>query len=507
MPNEGNIASPCVLIAYGRVGSTLLLDVFRRHHHIQALGETVQLIFNSWLDKEKELNDNGQTISNEQLNFLCGDAVRSTFLRIFHDTRQAWFQKPIGAPNALFYKFGEYKVDDWPLLAEWYWTVMSHSFPDARYFTVLRHPFDIILSAKKKWKTPEERTWRNLGLIAFLLTHPMSKVDYAISYDDLIAKPEETLGQLFTHLNLEFDPQSLNAFSTLHLASPGREIKDGEVPNWKQEWDSLDMSYAAPYFHHIEELFRRYNKPLQLPPHLQTQVIMMQDSEGDFNSEEQIVEDIEKIKWGYITKIHQAMRYGDDLRTYCLDLENRLRKAEDKLIAEEKHSIRVGTVNDQYLIRSKGDKVLSLLDLFDRRVILAGSAEQSAVWNVTIDETDAKAIFLHPPAMIGLTIPDDRPAYLYSAVSLHPHVWDNPQSGGCIFSVNVDDSLHYQIGLNPLLNNEDRGWHEFMLEIPARHLGVHQVIFECRAFDGNNDFRWGLWREPLWMFIDVEDRK
>ncbi|MGB9586028.1 MAG: sulfotransferase, partial [Anaerolineales bacterium] len=203
MPNEGNITSPIVLLAYRRVGSTLLLDVFQRHSAVHALGETVQLIFNSWLDKERELSSNISTLSEEQINLQCGKSVQNTFLRIFQDDRPYWFQKPIDAPNAFFYKFGEYKDTDWQELAEWYWMVLENSFPDARYFTVLRHPFDNVLSAYKKWKTPEERTWRNLGLISYLLVHPNSKVDFAISYEDLVEKPEDTLTQLFSYLEMD----------------------------------------------------------------------------------------------------------------------------------------------------------------------------------------------------------------------------------------------------------------------------------------------------------------
>lgn len=507
MPNDGNVTSPCVLLAYGRVGSTLLLDVFRRHKDIHALGETIHLIFNTWLDKEQELREIKPDLAEGEIENQCGQAVRNNFLRIFQDPRLNWFQKPIGTPNAFFYKFDEFDESDWPRLADWYWKVMENSFPDARYFTVLRHPMDIILSAKKKWNTPEERTWRNLALVAYLLIYPKSRVDYAISYDDLVQKPEETLKLLFGHLQLDFNPESLEAFSTFHLPSPGRQIKAGEVPNWKKDWESLNLSYAAPYLELIEEAFHHFKKPILLPSNLRTKIISFPGMDNGFMPEDAGGVDIKQIKTEYILKIKQALRYGDDLRTYCLDLENRLSHYERKNLSLEKQI----SFNNLLQIKhptstSQTNHSIRVLELFDQRTILLGDRDQSAIWKVTMDQGEEQAIFLHPPAAIGITVRDGRQAYLYSAVGMHPDVWGNPQSGGCIFIVTADDRVQYQIWIDPIHNEEERGWQEFILKIPAHPLGFHQITFECRTLDGKNDFRWALWKEPFLELRDWENR-
>jgi len=189
LPNISNIDSPVTLISYGRSGSSLLSKIFELHPDFSLVGETGNFIYDLW--KGYEFSAGGLAPSIKDGRWVpdderAGRMVREAFLSCFPDEKEKWFHKPIGVPIALSSKFNE---EEWDKAATWYWNVINASFPKAKFFTILRHPFDVVLSAKSYWGYDEADIWWNYGLMSYLLAHPLSKIEYVISYEEMVADP------------------------------------------------------------------------------------------------------------------------------------------------------------------------------------------------------------------------------------------------------------------------------------------------------------------------------
>lgn len=271
MPNLSNITSPITLIAPGRSGTTLIGNLFARHPEFCSVGETVNLIYGAWHAVELAQ----LTVTSLPQNFhgdvpvtdddLAARVARQACLTCYPDDLPRWFHKPIGIPAVLGYKFGPRFQ---PEVATWYWKIMRMSFPDAKYFTVLRHPCDVVLSAHAFWGYDEAGIWGSLGYLASLLTHVDSPVQYALRFDSLIQERERVVRELFDFLELPFRSEVLDAFSERYAAA-----KDRPHPNqhhWSRHdaWEKLDPAKAAPmHLQAIEALFAKFNVPLDWPAH------------------------------------------------------------------------------------------------------------------------------------------------------------------------------------------------------------------------------------------------
>ncbi len=271
MPNLSNIQRPITLIAPGRSGTTLIGNLFARHPEFCSVGETVNLIFGAWHAVELAQ----LTVTSLPQNFhggvpvtdddLAARLARQACLTCYPDDQPRWFHKPIGIPAALGYKFGPRFQSE---VATWYWKVMRMSFPDAKYFTILRHPCDVVLSAKAFWGYDEAGIWGSLGYLASLLTHSDSPVQYAIRFDNLIQNRDRVVRELFDFLELPFRPEVLGAFSEMYAAAKDRPRPDQQRWSRHDAWEQLDPTNAAPpHLKAIEALFAKFNIPLDWPAH------------------------------------------------------------------------------------------------------------------------------------------------------------------------------------------------------------------------------------------------
>lgn len=292
MPNQQNIESPITLVSFGRSGTSLLSNIFSYHPQCRSINETVNLIFGIWHTVELAtfvtdplLVDNGVIISNEE---RAARAVRQTFLTCFPDDQPYWFQKPIGPPQALSAKFAD-GLDEsrWAEAAEWYWQVMTLSFPKAKYFTILRHPCDVVLSAQAYWGSDPIDIWTQLGLMAYFLSHPASPVQYAVHYEGLVQNKESAVRDLFTYLELPFHEQILEAFSQSYGAS-GRSKTYGDSARRSHEWDQLDPTKVTPFqVEHQAKLFAKFGYTFELPA--QFKVARLSDNHHSPEAPEQII--------------------------------------------------------------------------------------------------------------------------------------------------------------------------------------------------------------------------
>lgn len=288
MPNVQNIASPVTLISYGRSGSSLLSKIFELHPDFSMVGETGNFMFDLWKGYEFSTGQFAPSIEDGQWiadDVRAGRMVRASFLSCFPDDKKKWFHKPIGVPIAVSSKFTE---EDWDKAATWYWNAINSSFPKAKFFTILRHPFDVVLSAKSYWGFDEGAIWWNYGFMSYLLLHPLCPVEYAISYEEMVLDPESIIKSLFDYIEVPFHEKIMHAFTTVHASSKGREYVASNKFARKNEWSQLDKREINPkYLDIILSLFNKYNKNIELSSDIYADICQEfnKKSAGDINHE------------------------------------------------------------------------------------------------------------------------------------------------------------------------------------------------------------------------------
>ncbi|MFO1488995.1 MAG: hypothetical protein U1F65_11010, partial [Verrucomicrobiota bacterium] len=145
--------------------------------------------------------------------------------------------------------------------------------------------------------------------------------------------------------------------------------------------------------------------------------------------------------------------------------------------------------------RKRGDQVFSLLTNLSVAQLTQGKPEQSALWDVVMNNQPSKALLLQPPADLSFELPTHAAGVFTAEIALHPEVWDNPESGACEFQVQVDRRLAFVIVLDPTKSATDRCWQPVQIEVPKIAAGRHQIVLRTRSI-GKQDFRWALWRNP-----------
>jgi hypothetical protein len=267
MPNVRNIASPISLISPGRSGTTLLSAIFERHPGCSVCGETVDLVFDLWNAAQRSFSH----ITPELTAAPFGSSddrtavfVRQGFLSLLADNKTFWFHKPIGIPFS--FSPALLQVDSWDERADSYWTVMGTVFPGAKCFTVLRHPWDIVLSYKHRFDMDEQTCWAVLGFLAHIIEHPKSMVRYAVSYEALVTDSDATLRSLLSFLGVPYHPDMREAFDTVHTRVADRESSCGTGFSWRDKWEDLNPQFAEERFvGPIRRLFAKFGYDLCIP--------------------------------------------------------------------------------------------------------------------------------------------------------------------------------------------------------------------------------------------------
>jgi hypothetical protein len=220
MPSINNVKRPFTLICPARSGSSLIQSVFEHHPKCQSVGETGHILFYSWFgltESEGIVVRDPDQRTPEGYRLRAADAIRELLVSFFPSSKQFWMQKPIGAPEIHWYFSARRKQS---VFTEWYWIGFECMFPDARFFSVLRDPRDVVISAMDYFKVNELQAWQAIERVYDLLLHERSLVQHAILYQDLVTRPEQTLRRLCAYLGLEFDPACLSAFDYLYVQAP-----------------------------------------------------------------------------------------------------------------------------------------------------------------------------------------------------------------------------------------------------------------------------------------------
>jgi hypothetical protein len=137
---------------------------------------------------------------------------------------------------------------------------MRFSFPQARIFTVLRHPCDIVFSYKQRFDEDEEEIWASLGFLSFLIQHPDSMVGHAVKYEDMIANAGAAVQSLCTYLDIPHRPGVLKAFDLVHSINSARTSSSQSGFTWQDQWGDLNLDCARDeYVAPIMSLHRKFN--------------------------------------------------------------------------------------------------------------------------------------------------------------------------------------------------------------------------------------------------------
>lgn len=137
------------------------------------------------------------------------------------------------------------------------------------------------------------------------------------------------------------------------------------------------------------------------------------------------------------------------------------------------------------------------LDHLQEARLIEGQPDQLATWNVEMNASWSRAIFLHPPAKLLFPFRDGGSGRLSFAIGMHPDTWHKTAPGGCAFMVTVDQRVSFQAVLDTADFMGDRKWHEYELDIPESANGIHIFEFETRCRADSNKNLWALWREPV----------
>lgn len=232
MPTKENITSPITLIGNGRSGTSLVSKAFNRHPNCRFHGETVNLIHSVWHALDSSLPP--------PLKERMPLAIRRQFMHLFHSQTDFWMHKPIGIPTVSHF------MKDEEEFIEWYWHVITSVFPDATYFTVVRHPLDVLVSSFDWWGRAYAGSANSNRLMAKIVMHPSSPITFGVTYEDLIADPETHIRRVITMSGLPWDDECLKPIQSLHSTS--RTEIDPAKFHRTDQWADIPPEVVTPEY-------------------------------------------------------------------------------------------------------------------------------------------------------------------------------------------------------------------------------------------------------------------
>lgn len=251
MPNVDNITSPITLVSFGRSGTSLIFNVLRAHPDVDACGETQPLIFGTWEGARRVggvIRPDKTLPEGADHDLRCARAVRSVFLTTFPSDAPRWCHKPINVPFTIA-EGQRVPPDRFAPHVPKYWHTLASSFPDGQVITVLRHPYDVALSAWRYWNNPLPKIWRSIVCMAQLLLHDDAPVGLALRHRAFVETPEEEITRLLDHVGLSHHPACFEAAKKVYVPKMGTSERDkadmkGHTArgfSHRAAWDKLDM--------------------------------------------------------------------------------------------------------------------------------------------------------------------------------------------------------------------------------------------------------------------------
>ena len=275
MPNPRNIDAPVTLIANGRSGTSLIQSIFSHHPAFDCCGETAAMVFGVWHSTERLkgiVRPDRNLGATPDFELRCGKAVRAVMLDTFRaGNKRFWMHKPIGVPW-VWQTLGKQGMSEAERV-KWYWQVMAVSFPESQNITVLRHPYDVVISAVNYWNITPQQAWSSVVRMARILGHRDANITYAVNYSQLVKEPLAETERMFEAIGRPFNPLCLKAFESIWV--PDMETRKAAYSaanprvddrfSRQKEWSQLageDFSEAER--NTICSMWRRYGVELVL---------------------------------------------------------------------------------------------------------------------------------------------------------------------------------------------------------------------------------------------------
>ena len=201
------------LLSVPRSGSTLLAAILAGHREVLCPPEPWLLLPLSHLAGEQQLvaTHYDHNLAMDALIDLAGhdtllEASRSAALSVYNSLLLANNKRVFVDKTPRYYHVVEY---------------IEHLFPAARKLWLCRDPFDVIASFKKTWGISiEELTGEIVSPHTFDVTIGLANLSEffasndlnraAISYEDLVRQPEETVQRICRFLGLAYDPDIIH---------------------------------------------------------------------------------------------------------------------------------------------------------------------------------------------------------------------------------------------------------------------------------------------------------
>lgn len=234
MPNTNNILAPVTLLANGRSGTSLIQSIFSNHPGFDTCGETAAQIFGTFhaTDRlEGLVRADFRLPKDASFKARSGKATRAALLETFRNPNtRFWMHKPIGVPW-VWQALGQSELSEEDRI-KWYWDVLAYTFPESENITVLRHPYDVVLSAENYWGITLKQAWGSIVRMAQILGHANANIRHAVVYDRLVQEPLAETERMFTAIDRPFNPSCLRAFEHIW------------VPEMGERKQALDNSHA-----------------------------------------------------------------------------------------------------------------------------------------------------------------------------------------------------------------------------------------------------------------------
>ena len=210
------------LISQPRAGSTMLQKILGSHPEIYTVSEPWLLLHPFYA-----LRDRGY---QTEYNAKSAKTAFNSFLDLFPEKEQVYLETIADVYGKLYEKAlaqtdKKYFLDKTPR----YYNIipeLASTFPDASFIILLRNPLAVLCSIISTWIIPHYRQWYHLlNYKRDLLNAPellLKGVDLlqnknrfaVISYEKLLQNPELEINFLCKKLELDFDPQILEANQT-----------------------------------------------------------------------------------------------------------------------------------------------------------------------------------------------------------------------------------------------------------------------------------------------------
>jgi SAM-dependent methyltransferase len=142
----------------------------------------------------------------------------------------------------------------------------------------------------------------------------------------------------------------------------------------------------------------------------------------------------------------------------------------------------------------------ALIDNLTSATVHAEQAGAVSSGPATLQGRTSRTLFMAAPAQVTWTLPTGEKGLLALAVSLHPDVWTNPQSGPTRFTVKVDQITVAEVELDARDDEAARRWHWINVPVAAAE-HAHVIALSALGL-GDQAFRWTLWRNPVFLWTD-----